>query len=112
MYRKFKPSKRQSREFAERMNEIEKFCKENDIHQSKDSYYFSLNGKDYRVSNHTMEASNSHAYDEVGNQTRIKYHDQNDFDNLICITASKTRIIEIYNDLKAGYELTKRGYRK
>ena len=30
---------------------------------------------------------------------------------MVYITASKTRIIEIYNDIVAGYKLNKRGYR-
>lgn len=32
-------------------------------------------------------------------------------DDTVYITASKTRIIDIYNDLAAGYELDKRGNR-
>lgn len=110
--RRWKPNKTQINEFKDKMTEIENFCIENGIKQCRDSYYFSLNGKEYRVSNHTMGASNAHAYDDLGNQIRDKYHDKSDFDNLICITASKTRIIEIFNDLKAGYELNKRGFRK
>ena len=63
------------------------------------------------VSNHTIAASNRHAYDKVtGVQIRPLYHDFDTYDAEI--TAGKTRIIQIYNDLKAGYELDKRGFRK
>ena len=74
-----------------------------------DSYYFHLNGKKYRVSNHTMEASNRKAYNRFGEQVREKYHDLEEEKDTICITASKTRIIEIYDCLKKGIELDKRG---
>lgn len=51
-------SKKKKKEFAQKMNEIDSFCSKNVIVQSKssDSYYFHLNGKYYRVSNHSVEA--------------------------------------------------------
>lgn len=109
--RKWKPSKAKAKEFAIEMKLIEEFCCENGISYSRamDSYYFTLNGTNYRVSNHTMEASNAHAFNDLGEQVREKYHGQDDFAGLTCITASKTRIIEIYNNLKAGKVLDKRG---
>ncbi len=112
--RKWKPSKKAARDFAEKMNAIDIFCAENGIHASKtnDSYYFTVNGTKYRVSNHTIAASNAAAFDEFGNQKRELYHPSGQEENTICITASKTRIIEIYTDLKAGYQLNKRGFRK
>jgi len=112
--RKFRPSKKQAAEFAAKMKEIEKFCIENGINQSLrgDSYYFNVNGISYRVSNHTIEASNAKAFNEVGEQIRDIYHPTGRDEETIYITASKTRIIEIYNDLKNGYELDKRGFRK
>lgn len=112
-YRKYQASKTAKREFAKTMDEISEFCSEHGITQSKkgDSYYFTINDKHYRVSNHTIEASDRACYTELGEKIRESYH-QYDEEDLICITASKTRIKEIYNDLKAGYELTKRGYRK
>ena len=110
-YYKWKPSKTAAREFAQKMQEIDEFCEINGIHQSKrgDSYYFELDGKSYRVSNHTIEASDSKAFNEYGEKVREFYHENDEID--IYITASKTRIIEIYNDLKSGYQLNKRGYR-
>jgi hypothetical protein len=76
---------------------------------------FQIDGQKYRVSNHTIKASNSKAYrfDELTGQTtkvRDEYHD--DDEGLICFTASKTRLPEIYNALLAGKELDKRGYAK
>lgn len=110
---KWKPNKSARQEFAQKMNEIDEFCKQHNISKSStsDSYYFLLNGKNYRISNHTIEASNSHAFNEFGEQKRAFYHDENDKID-ICITAGKTRLIEIYNDLVAGYELDSRGFRK
>ena len=112
-YKKWKPSKTATREFAVTMDKIKAFCDENGIHYSKtcDSYYFRLNGINYRVSNHTVEASNYKAYDKYGNKVRELYHPNGREDDTIYITASKTRIIEIYNNLKAGYKLNKRGNR-
>ena len=112
-YRKWKPSKSQAQDFARDMKEIEHFCNENGISQSStsDSYYFALNGKKYRVSNHTVAASNRAAFDRItGEQKRALYHQEDE--DLIEITASKIRIREIYNDLKAGYKLNKRGFRE
>lgn len=112
--RKWKPSKTKAKEFAIEMENIKEFCYENGISHSKtmDSYYFTLDGIYYRVSNHTMETSNVHAYNDFGEQVREKYHNKDDFENLVCITAGKTRIIEIYNNLKDGKILDKRGYIK
>ena len=109
---KYKVSKSKARDFAQTMQKIDDFCRENNIMQSKtsDSYYFSLNGKDYRVSNHTISSSNKHAYID-GVQVREKYHPDSEDPNTVYITAGKTRIIDIYNDLKAGYTLDRRGNR-
>lgn len=99
------------------MDAVQAFCDEHDISYSgtMDSYYFSLNGQKYRVSNHTIAASNAGAYrlDEMTGEmvkTREKYHDPDD--DIVCFTAGKQRIPEIYNALLAGKELDKRGYVK
>lgn len=105
-------SKTAKKEFAIKMQEIEAFCKEKGISSSlsNDSYYFTLNGKNYRVSNHTVEASNRHAYDETtGEKLRDLYHPAGEEENTIYITAGKTRIIEIYKALEAGKKLDRRG---
>ena len=110
---KWKPSKSAKREFAQKMNAIDEFCTLNNIHQSRtsDSYYFTINGQDYRVSNHSIESSNAKAYDWLGNQVREIYHENGREDNVVYIHASKTRIIDIYNDLKAGIKLNGKGER-
>lgn len=112
--RKWHPSKSAKAEFKNKMTEIEDFCNKNGIDRSlrNDSYYFMLNGKNYRVSNHTIEASNAKAYDAVtGEKKRDLYHPDGREEDTVYITASKTRIIDVYNDLAAGYELDKRGNR-
>lgn len=105
--KKWKPSKTAAREFAKQMNEIDDFCSANGISQSRssDSYYFEINGQKYRVSNHSVEASNRHAYNWQGEQVRERYHNDGRKDDVIYIHASKTRIIEIYENLKAGKTL-------
>lgn len=111
--RRWKPSRAQAIAFAQQMDEIESFCSDNGISASRsnDSYYFTLNGQKYRVSNHSVEASNSHAYDFMGQQVRELYHKEGREDDVIYIHASKTRIMDIYKDLKAGYRLDGRGNR-
>ena len=114
-YGKWKPSKSAKADFAKKMKEIEDFCKENHIVSSvsNDSYYFEVNGTKYRVSNHTIEASNRGAYDEMtGEQKRAKYHADGREEDTVYIHASKTRIIDIYNDIVTGYELDGKGNRK
>lgn len=110
-YYKWKPSRKAINEFKEKMEEIDKFCDENNIIQSSsgDSYYFSINGQEYRVSNHTIAASNRAAYNDYGEKKRELYHPEGEEDNVIYITAGKTRIIDIYNNLKAGKKLDRRG---
>lgn len=107
----WKPSKSKAREFAAKMNDIDEFCRENGIEQSNssDSYYFFINGKRYRVSNHTIAKSDSGMYVD-GAKVRESYHAYENVD--VYITAGKTRLIEIYNNLKAGKELDARGYVK
>lgn len=116
MYRKaYKPSAAAKREFAEKMREIEDFCAKNGIDSSlsKDSYYFTVNGVSYRVSNHSVEASNRGAFDEItGEQKRELYHSDGRESDTVYIHAGKTRIIEIYSDVVAGYKLDGRGNRK
>lgn len=115
MYRKWTPSKKAKKEFAEKMKEIDDFCAEHGIHASRtnDSYYFTINGVDYRVSNHSIEASNKAAFNEAsGTKRRPLYHNEERNDDTVYIHAGKSRIIEIYNDLIAGFELDGRGNRK
>lgn len=105
----YKPSKKDREEFGRQMREIEIFCKENNISKSMrgDSYYFNLNGINYRVSNHSVAISDRGMFNEFGEQIRDSYHENTD--DVVQILAGKTRIIQIYNDLKAGKALDKRG---
>lgn len=75
-------SKNKKREYARTMNEIDDFCADNGITASvgNDSFYFALNGIHYRVSNHTVEASNRGAYNVEGRK----------FANCITPTGAKT----------------------
>lgn len=114
MFKRYKPSKTRAIQFAMEMDFIRKFCEKNNIQTSKnnDSYYFTLNGTNYRISNHTIEASNKAAFDiDTGMYKRDLYHETERKDDTIYIHAGKTRIIEIYNDLKAGYKLNGKGYK-
>lgn len=114
MFKHYKPSRAKRTQFAKEMKEIEDFYTKNDIIASRnnDSYYFTLNDINYRVSNHTIEASNKAAFDiDTGIYKRDLYHETKRKDNTVYIHAGKTRIIEIYNDLKAGYKLDGKGYR-
>ena len=106
---RFKPSKAKAREFAEKMDVVRDFCVIHNISHSlsMDSFYFCLRGQSYRVSNHTIEASNRAAFNDLG-QTRELYHSARDADT-IYIHASKTRIIEIYENLAAGHAIDGRG---
>lgn len=105
--RRWRPTKAQMKEYISKMNEIDEFCKVHNIERSasSDSYYFTLNGQDYRISNHTIEASNKRAYDGSGRQKRHKYHPDEREDNIKYIHASKTRLIEIYKILETGCEV-------
>ena len=113
----WRPSKAQCREFAATMNRIDDFCRKHGISQSasSDSYYFTMNGQKYRVSNHTVAASNRARFGEYNfitgrcEEMRPSYHPNGEEEDTIYITAGKTRIIDIYESLAAGYELDRRG---
>lgn len=109
----WKPSKARVNDFKEKMEAIERFCRKNDIAttNSNDSYYFIFNDQKYRVSNHAVESRNN--YDSLGNLTNARGYAMDDTreNDTIYIHASKTRIIEIYNDLMNGYKLNGRGQR-
>lgn len=111
---KWSPSKKAKREFAQKMNEIEDFCDRNGISasSSKDSYYFTLNGVNYRVSNHSVELSNNRMFNDYGEKIRDSYHPNGREKDTVYIHASKTRIIDIYTDLKNNIKLDGRGFRK
>lgn len=116
-YGKWKPSRAKAKEYAEKMNEVQAFCDEHGISYSgtMDSYYFTLNGQRYRVSNHTIARSNAKAFrlDEMtGEIVKVREQYHNPDGDIICYTASKTRLPEIYEALVAGKTLDKRGNAK
>ena len=109
---RYKPSKTKIREYAEKMDRIDDFCRENNISKSanSDSYYFEINGQKYRVSNHSVESSNRGAYEEgTHEQIRELYHPEGREKDTIYIHAGKTRIMKIYKNQKTGKELDGRG---
>ena len=110
-YRKWKPSKSAARAFAQEMEDIRDFCAENAISMSAsgDSYYFCINGQKYRVSNHSVEASNSASKNWMGETVRAKYHPDGREPDTVYIHAGKTRIREIYTALMEGKTLDGRG---
>ena len=110
---RWKPSRTRARAFAQQMSDIDQFCIDHKIRKSGGSYYFTVNGQQYRVSNHSVEASNSAAFNRMtGERKRPLYHEGGRRDDTIYIHASQTRIVEIYNALAQGYELDGRGYRR
>ena len=94
-----------------RLSEIRAFCNANGIRCSKsmNSYYFCVRGKAYRVSNHTVEASNKRAYGRDGKKRRELYHPNGREKDVTYIHASRFRIPQIYMDLKLGAILDGRG---
>lgn len=104
-YRRWKPSKTAAREFAEKMKEIDIYCAEHGISRSlsSDSYYFTHNGIDYRISNHSVERS----IDSYGTH----YHgDSEEYrKTTFCIHAGKTRLIEIHKMIVSGIKVDHHG---
>ena len=100
---KWKPSKVDKIEFVKKMQEIEEFCYCNKIQKSNtsDSYYFVLNNIEYRISNHSVESSNL--------KSGGRWHQKGREQGVVYIHASKTRLIEIYNNLEKGIQLDGRG---
>lgn len=108
---KYKPSIAAAREYAREMDDIKTFCDENSINYSAtmDSYYFSVDGRSYRVSNHSVESSNAGARSWTGEKVRAEYHPGGRDPETVYIHAGKTRIKEIYNLIAAGVKLDGRG---
>lgn len=104
MANNWKPSKEEAKAFAIKMAEIKAFCEEFNIikNYKEDSYYFELNGNMYRVSNHSKPLEVD--WDELGN--KIKYFE---YEGVILIQASKTRIMDIYMALKDGKKVDAKG---
>ena len=105
-------SDEEKRNFAIKMKEITKFCLKNNIQvgTNHNSYTFSLNGKNYIVSNFGTDDFKKYIT-KLANQgvkQAVRYLQILEKE-IISIQASKLRIMEIYNDLKAGKQLDKNG---
>lgn len=74
--------------------DIEQFCWENRINRSGDSYYFTLNGRRYRVSNHSL-------WERRNKNARIE--------RCYNIIAQPDCIEDIYTALKYGKYVDARG---
>ena len=105
-------SNEEKRDFAIKMKEITRFCLKNNIQigTNHNSYTFSLNGKNYIVSNFGTDDFKKYitklANQGIKEATRYLQILEKE---IISIQASKLRIMEIYNDLKAGKQLDKNG---
>lgn len=73
---------------------IKAFCKENGIKCLGKEYYFSLHGKDYRISPHKVELSDM--------DTKTPPWVKPETNSIIIIRAKKAELIEIYNSIKAN----------
>lgn len=106
----------EKRNFAIKMKQIIKFCMANKIYMAANynSYSFWLNGKRYLVTNYNFDDYKKYLK-KLSNQgfapatIYLKMLENEYDDNVIRIQASKLRIMEIYNDLKAGKQLDKNG---
>ena len=81
---------------------LDDFCRQNGIRQSKsgNSFYFRLNGKSYRVSDHTEQYSNVCSRDLKGRKIRKCYHGKTSRTNTIL--AQRSEVKRIYEEIKYG----------
>lgn len=93
--------------------EIIKFCLENNVEYSTPlfSFYFEIDGKKYLVSEKRVSTNLTQQFDERGNPTVAFWHSLSNILNSTKIIARKGRLIDIYQDLKNGYELDMNGER-
>ena len=109
-------SDEEKRNFAIKMKQIIKFCMANKIYMAANynSYSFWLNGKRYLITNYNFDDYKKYLK-KLSNQRfapatiYLKMLENEYDDNVIRIQASKLRIMEIYNNLKAGKQLDKNG---
>lgn len=93
--------------------EIKKFCIENNIEYSTPlfSFYFEMGGENYMVSEQRINTNIKKQFDENGKPTVMFWHSLSHILNSTKIIARKGRLIDIYQDLKNGYELDMNGER-
>ena len=97
---KYKPSRADARDFAQKMKEIEEFCHDHGISHSfsNDSYYFVIGDVRYRVSNHTMQASDKGMYSQTGDKIRDSYHEHSN--GIVCITEQDKDCRDLYGAVR------------
>lgn len=85
-----------------RPDDIDEFCRKNGIRQSKagDSFYFRIDGKSYRISNHTEQYSNMCSRDLKGRKIRNCYHGKGS--RTTTILAQRSEVKRIYERLKSA----------
>ena len=82
----------------EQIQDIEDYCYKNRIKVcNNSSYYFSINGMDYRVSDHRLATRPSSVKERFGN------------DKFYSIIADPLKIVEIHSALKKGKKIDVRG---
>jgi len=110
-----KKGKREDKEYKK----LKEFCKKNNISYSSSvrSFYFTLFNQRYRISNHSIKESNQGRELKAQRQSLMYgkdikprlYHKGNE--DIIDITAERSRVFQIYKDIKEGYEVDERGNR-
>lgn len=101
--------KRQQKRHESQERIIDEFCMEHGITRSASgkSYYFRIRGRRYRVSDHFRWQSDCGMYDQVGNKIRESYKKEGIEEREI--RCGKTKIIQVYNALKAGKTVNEHG---
>jgi hypothetical protein len=82
--------------------ELSAFCAAEGIRRSQngDSFYFSAQGKQYRISNHSEEISNAWGKNLNGKRIRGSYHPRKS--RTVSILAPKSRVKEIYSRIQGN----------
>ena len=102
-----------------RRKAIDIFCETNNIRHNKnyDSFYFTIQDTEYRISNHSIDSSIH--YDKKQRKVINHHIDGNEFKNspdycnqVKCYYASQNRLEKIYRDIQAGLQLDNHGRRK
>jgi len=106
---------------AKEERSLNRFCLANGIKRSKKgvSFYFEIDGKKYRVSDHTIEESKQGQLLKAQMGTVLTgrdivpnyYHNEEKDEGVIQIDAPKNRLIQIYKDIQSGYQVDREGKR-
>ena len=87
---------------SEQEAELSAFCAAEGIRRSRngDSFYFSAQGKQYRISNHSEEISNAWGKNLNGKRIRGSYHSPKS--RTVSILAPKSKVKEIYSRVQGN----------